>query len=162
MKKNIVILGINYEFNLKVAQELSECIDMYFLDVEEFINYSLFSKVEMLQKCGVEYMTKQENSAVKSCAEFEKTIICIPHLYFFRDNMYKNFIQDSYIIYLYFSKDELDKMQNVSKTFEVDMIAFEDRNIDFEKVCNKKIDTLEKDCDAIVKEIINLRGEYEY
>ena len=162
MKKNIVILGMNYKYNLNIGELLSQSTDMYFLDVEEFINYRLISKIEMLEKCGIDYLTKQENTAVKSCAEFEKTIICMPYTYFFRDKMYQNFLQNSYLIYLYFSKDAMEKSQDASKTFDVDMLVFEERNADFLKVCNKKIDVDSKDIDTVVNEIINLRGEYEY
>ena len=39
---------------------------MYFLDVEEFVNYNLFSKNDMLQKCGIDYLTKQEIKQIAS------------------------------------------------------------------------------------------------
>ena len=135
---------------------------MYFLDVEELVNYNLFSKTEMLEKCGIEYLTKQETAVVKSCAEYENTIMCMPYSYFFRDDMYVNFTNNSYIIYLYFSKENLSKKQNLSKVFDVDMIVFDKRNDDFNRICNKKINVSNKKNETIINEILNLRGEYEY
>lgn len=162
MNKNIIIIGIDYKYNLNIAQLLSESIDMYFLDVEELVNYNLFSKSEMLEKCGIEYLTKQETSVIKSCADYENTIMCMPYSYFFRNKMYTNFLDNSYIIYLYFSKKTLLKKKDLSKTFNTDMIVFEERDNNLNNICNKKINVSNKKNETIVNEILSLRGEYEY
>ena len=162
MNKNIIIIGIDYKYNLNIAQLLLENVDMYFLDVEELVNYSLFSKSEMLKKCGIEYLIEQETSVVKSCADYENTIMCMPYSYFFRNNMYTNFLENSYIIYLHFSKEALLKKKNLSKTFNTDMIVFEERDENLNKVCNKRINVSNKKNETIINEILSLRGEYEY
>lgn len=159
--KNIVILGIDYEYNTHIAELLTRSLDMYFLDVNNYINYSLFSRMDMLNKCGIEYVNRQENLVVKSCADFENTVMCIPYSNFFRDDIYKDFLDKSYIVYLYFSKEKLNEKDGISDTFEIDLIAFNERNQKMSDLCNKKISVSNKKDDTIIKELLNLRGEYE-
>ncbi len=159
--KNIVILGIDYEYNIHIAELLTKSLDMYFLDVNHYLSYSLFSRSEMLAKCGLEYLNRQENLVVKSCADFENTIMCIPYNNFFREEIYKNFLEKSYIIYLYFSKEKLQEKQCSSNDLGVDLLVFDDRNNKINNICNKKICIGNKKDNTVINEILNLRGEYE-
>lgn len=161
MKTNIVILGLDYEYNLDIAQLLADKTSLYFLDVKQYLNYSLFSRQEMEAKCGIDYLIKQENSVVKSCADFENTIICMPYMYFFRDNIYQRFFDNCEIIYLYFSKQKLQKIaynNSSDNTLAIDILAFEDRNADINKISNIKVCVSNKNKQTVVKEILNNLG----
>ena len=161
MNKNIVILGFDYRYNISIAELLNQSLDMYFLDVNQYVNYALFSKSEMLEKCGIEYLNTQENKAIKSCAEFENTIMCIPNIYFFRSDNYKLFKENSFIVYLYQSKEKL--LRKVKKEdFSADLLIFEDKDNELNNICNKKIIITNKKKESVVNEILKSRGEYEY
>ena len=158
MKSNIVIVGLDYEYNLKVSKSLAELTDLYFLDVKEYINYALFSRSDMLEKCGVEYLEKQETSAIKGCSNFENSIICIPCEYFLKNHMYENFYEGSHIIYLYFSKSKLKKVAETIKEdsyLPIDLIVFEDRDLELKNVSNLKICVGNKTIKTVANEIIN-------
>ena len=161
MKSNIVIIGLDYEYNINIGQALSNVTDMYFLDVLEYINYSLFSREEMLDKCGIEYLEQQENSAIKSCSNFENTVMCIPYQYFFRNENYKLFQQSCFIIYLHFSKEKLLTVfkKLSSSTLTVDLIAYNDREGNLCKVADKKIIVGNKQQKTIINEILKLVRE---
>lgn len=158
MKSNIVIVGLNYEYNLDLSKSLSELTDLYFLDVREYINYTLFSRNDMLEKCGVEYLEKQEKSAIISCSNFENSIICIPSEYFVKDHMYENFKANSHIIYVYFS---INKLEKISQKFDeysflpINLIAFKDRDLELKNVSNLKICVGNKNLKTVANEIIN-------
>ncbi len=153
--KNIVILGLDYEYNIKVGKTLSDNLGMFFLDFKEYVEYNLFSTKDMLEKCGKEYLLKQEKKCVESASEFENTVICMPYSYFFEQNAYKLF-KSAYKVYVYFSKNKLSKLYS-GDTRAVDLIVFSDRDKDLTnvsdlKLCvgNKKITTL---CQDISKKI---------
>ena len=154
MKTNIVVIGLDYEYNLKIGKLIADKINLYFLDVLQYINYSLFSIKDIIEKFGIEYLERKENSVVSSCAEFENTVICIPYMYFFRNNQYERFLNNSNIIYLEKQIKNIDT-KNLEDTLLIDLIAKEDRILDFEKVCNKKITTKNKNEEDIVNEVIN-------
>ena len=78
MIKNVVIIGLNYEYNIEIAQSVADSLEAYFLNGDEYVNYQLQNKKNMKELCGVEYLKAQENKAIKGCAEFENSIITIP------------------------------------------------------------------------------------
>ena len=89
--ENIVILGLDYEYNLKIGKILSDSLGMFFLDFKDYVEYSLFSTKDMLEKCGVEYLEKQQKKCLMSASEFENTVLCIPYNYFFEQDNNKLF-----------------------------------------------------------------------
>lgn len=163
MRNVIILLGLNYEYNVEIGQLVAQKSDLYFLDAKEYINYNLFSRKDMLEKCGIDYLQNQENSVIKSCADFENTIIAMPYMYFFRNKMYNNFLDKSYIVYLNFSYNKLKSLSNnVSddSMLDLNLLAFDDRNDDMKKICDVKINVSNKKKETIVNEILNFyRGE---
>ena len=155
MKKNIVILGFNYEYNIEIAQNISQFFDMYFLDVDRFVEYQLQSRPIMGELCGVDYLEKQENKVLKTCTEFEKTVMTIPANYFLRNEMYKNF-SNSIIIYLYFSKSKLKKLcdsQKASSFLLTDIITFEEKDKEIKNIIDAKFEIKNKSQHTVVCEI---------
>ena len=161
MNKNIVILGLDFEYNIHIAELLVKSLDMYFLDVNHYLSYSLFSRSEMLQKCGLEYLTNQENNILRACADFENTIMCIPYTFFFRNEIYKDFLENSYITYVYFSKEKLKDCCSETNTLDIDLLVFEDRDMEMKRIANKVICVSNKKDKTVVNEILSLRSEYE-
>ena len=48
MKNKIIIVGLNSEFNRILAKGLADETQGYYLDIEDYINYSLFSDKSLL------------------------------------------------------------------------------------------------------------------
>lgn len=100
LKKNIVnllIVSLDDKFSKNVAKELSDRLDMYYVDTKEMIAYELINPKEILQKCGYEYLKSREKNVIKSISNFENTIISISF------DIYKEYFDlfnKSIIIYL--------------------------------------------------------------
>ena len=162
MINNVVIIGLNYEYNIEIAQSVAGSLEAYFLDGDEYVNYQLQNKKNMEELCGVEYLKLQENKAIKGCAEFENSIITIPSHYFLRDSQYTNF-SNSLVIYIRFSKDKLTKQ---SKTGFVDefivpnLLTYTQKDAELENLAkytinvrNKKKSTIENEIKMCLEEI---------
>ncbi len=152
--KNIVILGLDYEYNLKIGKLLSDSLGMFFLDFKEYVEYSLFSTKDMLEKCGVEYLEKQQKKCLISASEFENTILCIPYGYFFEQDANKLF-ESTEKFYIYFSKNKLSKIEDAD-TLKVDLMVFSDRDLQLSNACNHKICVGNKKLETVEGEIMKI------
>ncbi len=152
--ENIVILGLDYEYNLKIGKILSDSLGMFFLDFKDYVEYSLFSTKDMLEKCGVEYLEKQQKKCLMSASEFENTVLCIPYNYFFEQDNNKLF-ESAQKFYIYFSKNKLSKIVD-NDTLSVDLMVFSDRDFELNKACNHKIKVANKKIETVKCEILKI------
>lgn len=162
MIDNVVIIGLNYEYNIEIAQSIADSFGLYFLNCDEYINYQLQNRKDMEELCGVEYLRTQENKAVKSCSEFENSIITIPSHYFLRDNQYTNF-SHSLIIYIKFSKEKLIKQSKLGFVDEFivpNLLTFEQNNFELERISKFIISVRNKKKSTIEDEIKKCLEEY--
>lgn len=161
MKINIVIIGLNYEYNLDISNMLADKTGMFLLDVNQYLNYSLLSRKNMEEVCGIEYLESQENAVIKSCAEFENSVICMPAMYFLRNEQYKNFDR-SVIIYIRHTKPSLEKVNDTQSQYysalPVDLINFKDRDSELKSISYLTVNVTNKKKDTIVKEILTRLG----
>ena len=158
MESNIIVIGLDYKYNLMIGKCLADAMSLYFLDADEYVNYALFSRKDMQEKCGIAYLEKQENSAINSCLEFENTVITLPYLYLSRNKSNKKFKNNATIVYLYFSKENLTKKINsnsFSETLSIDVIAFDDRDKELTDMCDIKIYVRNKKKNTVLKEILD-------
>lgn len=152
--ENIVILGLDYEYNLKIGKILSDSLGMFFLDFKDYVEYSLFSTKDMLEKCGAEYLEKQQKKCLMSASEFENTVLCIPYNYFFEQDNNKLF-ESAQKFYIYFSKNKLSKIVDAD-TLSVDLMVFSDRDYELNKACNHKIKVANKKIETVKCEILKI------
>lgn len=153
MKNKIIIVGLNYEFCKSVANQLADDGGAFFLDVEDYLSYSLFDRNAMKEKCGIEYLIKQEQKAIKDCFEFENAVINFPYEYFCTEEIYLLFKQNSIVIYLKHSKQTLEKLnQNESPS---NTICYNERNKTLSQISDFIISVGNKKQSTIVKEIID-------
>lgn len=158
MKSNILIVGLDSNFNRELGYELSLATSLYFLDVEDYILYSLQDPDKMLSQCGVEYLTKQENSVVRSCADFENTIIYIPFEYYNRNNAYNLFIETCNIFYIKFTEENIQNLEE--RDFEViNSIAYEDYDKILSKTSTYVIDANDKTMEEVRDLVLAKLGE---
>ena len=81
---------------------------------------------------------------------------CIPCDLFLRNQNFEKFKTTSNIVYLYFSQERLTNLINDSNDnniAKVDLLVFEDRNNDLQKICDIMIKISNKKSQTIVKEI---------
>ncbi|MBQ3494074.1 MAG: hypothetical protein IJA69_01520 [Clostridia bacterium] len=158
MKNKIIIVGLNSEFNRILAKGLADETQGYYLDIEDYINYSLFDKAQMQQKCGLEYMKKQEKNAIASCVDYENSVLYFPFEYFIFENNYKAFQSSSIMFYIKFSEQTLI---NKNKTFkdndkiDLPLICFKENDEQLTQICDYTINVGKKSEKTIIKEIIN-------
>lgn len=119
-------------FKKKVAKTLADKLELYYVDVLDFMEFNLINLSEVLSTCGVEYLNKIERKTIKDVASFENTVITteLGHLTD-KDNV-DALKADSYFVYLRFDKDfyskQITKCQNVEEVsaLKVGEIVFDE------------------------------------
>ena len=153
MKNKIIIIGLDYEFAKSVANLLADESDAFFLDVDDYISYSLFDRNAMKEKCGIEYLIKQEQKAIKDCLDFENAVINFSYEYFCTNEIYSLFKPSSIVIYLKQSKQTLaPKLSNETPT---NIICYNERNKMLTQISDFVVNVGNKKQTTIIKEIIN-------
>lgn len=160
MKTNVALIGLNYEYLCKLGELLCKNSDLYFLDVKGYVEYMLFSRKDMLEKCGKEYLQKQEHSALKSILDFENSIIAVPTSYAVNDKFISDLKNTSFVVFLKDTKENLSKVNlslPLDKKMDIDLIVYEDRNYDFSRLADLTIEIDKIDIDKVAKQILAKR-----
>ena len=74
---SILIVSLNKEIGNVLSSQLANVLSMHFADCKELIEYDLFDSGAILEKCGIEYLTKREKSVVRGIATYEKSVIFV-------------------------------------------------------------------------------------
>ena len=109
MKSNILLVGLDYDFIKNVANELANKFDMFFLDVNDLIEYNLIDTKNVKVTCGVEYFEKVEKKIALSVAEYENTVINFPYSLFLNANFANILSQRALTIFIKMDKETLVK-----------------------------------------------------
>jgi shikimate kinase len=108
----IVICGLNDKLNFQVGKMLSDSLDMFFLDLEKFIEYDVVNKEDIIEKVSLEYLSELEKKSVKHVASFENTVIAASYNCFVINKNYDYFKNKSIIIYLRQTKSQIENSQS--------------------------------------------------
>ena len=114
MKPNLVVVGVEYEFNKKLCIYLADKLDMFFVDVKELIEYDLVNSKEALLRCGKEYIEKEERKTVRNVSEYENTVVNIPYDLFVNNRDF-------------FKNNNINIFIKPFKVDDIDMLVMEDR-----------------------------------
>lgn len=117
---SILITSLNKEIGQVLSSQLANVLGMHYADCKELIEYDLFDSGAILQKCGIEYLTKRERSVIRDIATYENSVIFVE--YDIYKNNYELLRKIHPSIYLKCAKRKL------SKTEPINEIAFEDRD----------------------------------
>lgn len=109
MKNNILLVGLDYEFVKSVANDLAKRLDMFFLDVNDLIEYNLIDAKNVKVKCGVEYFEKVEKKIALSVREYENTVINFPYTLFLNANFSNLLSERATTIFIKMDKETLVK-----------------------------------------------------
>ena len=135
MKTNIVFICELDNYSKNVAKLLSEKLEMFYVSVDEMVEFELGDEQHILKTlgstAGQKYIEDCEDRVVKNVAGFENTVICInPATMFTRDNLEK-LKETSYTVYLQISPQYFPvraKFSNDAYDKEFNDISFTDRD----------------------------------
>lgn len=140
MKSNIIVVGLNYDFSKCVAKELSNFFDMFFLDANDLIEYSLIDAKNMQLICGIEYYEKEKRKIIVGINQYENTIVNIPHNILLEGDTILKLRQNAIIIYLEISKSLIEKEQSKNGNFTTETIAYKELNFLLKQKADVSID----------------------
>ncbi len=145
---NLLLVSLDEKFCKSISKELSTRLDMYNCDCKELIVYDLIDPKDVLDKCGIEYFKKRENSVLNNCANFENTIITIDFQLF---KEYFNLFNNSLIIFIFvknklnfkvINKIDFDYRNNFLKEKSDIIIPVDKKNINL--ICDNIIENLKE------------------
>ena len=138
MKSNILLVGLDYDFVKSVANELANKFDMFFLDVNDLIEYNLIDTKNVKVTCGVEYFEKVEKKIALSVTEYEKTVINFPYSLFLNANFSNVLSKRALTIFIKMDKETLAK-ENFKKgqnKLSIEILTSDELN----KLLEEKVD----------------------
>ena len=152
LKTNLTIICLNNRYGKNLAKRVADSLDMFFVNIEDILEYNLIND-DMLKSAGKDYFEKKEGKAVKGLSTYENSLFCGNFTLFSKGNNIDVFKKNSYLIYIYFTKDALEKFDKTNDGFE-QMVAFEQEN----EFCEQNADIVIKsteDEDFDLQEIQN-------
>lgn len=175
LKFNLILVSLFDSDIKKLSLLITSETDLYYLNVEELIDYSLPEKSKVVDICGIDYMEKQERKIVSSINQYENTLISMDYETFSRNlkNIDRN---KNKIIYLQVSKNQInEKLESIklvsepknrytkksilSSKLSKTLLVFEERDKLIKKNCDLTfkydIFNIEKTANLIVKMIKN-------
>ncbi len=135
MKTNMAIICLLDNYSKNVSKLLSERLEMYYVNVEEMVQFELGDQQHILktlgEKEGKKYIEKCEERVVKNVTSFENTIICINPTPMFSNKNFERIIETCYVVYLQISPKFFEQRCKFSGDYideELANIAFTDRD----------------------------------
>lgn len=118
MKTNIALICLLENYATEVAELLSEKLEMFFVNIEEMVEFELGDaehiNATLGDKEGAEFIKKCEDKVVNNVAGFENTVICLSPDTLFSNQNYEILSQTSYIIYLQIAPKFFEKRAKYS------------------------------------------------
>lgn len=136
MKQGICVLGLYKNLTTKVSQNLAKKLDMFYLDVDELVEYELMNPSFIEAQCGKEYLLKLQRNNVKRASSFENSLLTMNYT-LLNDHVNLANIKDKcLIIFLELSKVNYEKKIKSEKKNKLKNILeayiFDERN----SICN--------------------------
>lgn len=158
MSGNIVLIGLDYNMTKTLAKMLSAELGMFYLDVNDLINYNFSNQKDAEKKLGLEYYNSQVEKICKSVCNYEGTIANMPAELFLRENIHSCIKQKCVIIFINVSKDVLTKaneQKSADKKNDINILT----HGELTKILSKRSDVVVKfngkDCASCIKDIKN-------
>ena len=148
LKSNILLVGLEEQFNKKLSKKLSGELCMQYVNVRELVEYELVDKDGVLEKGGIDYYKKCERRALKRAASFENTVIDVSYNFF--TNNFGVFENSAIKLYIRFPKELLGLKKN-----DLSEISFEDRDNWLVKCSDFVILNTKKDIKSCICNIYN-------
>lgn len=142
-------MGIDYEFTGIIATKISEITDMFFLDVNKLVEYSLIDVKNVEVVCGANYLNNQKKIIAQSVAKYENTASNFPHSLFLARGVSTKLKQSCVVMYIKLPKTKIKKIDSLDK------IVFEEIDELLQKKADITIDIKSKNIDECVDMVVN-------
>lgn len=108
---NIVLVGLDSDYIQKVAQQLAEQFDMYYLDSMELYRFDIspYTLSFVLKKYGMEYFREKQTDTMKYVASFSNTIITVESGALLYQKNLDILTKDAIIVYIKIDENKLYK-----------------------------------------------------
>ena len=165
MKTNITLICFESEFTKEIAHAMSNELELYYVDIADLLQFNFINLQDVLAKCGIDYLKKLENEAIKNVSTFENTIITSPINILLENQNIINLKNSSIIIYLKLSQKTLTTMSkklddNKSKALQVDLLAYDSRDKYFMANSDIVVNILSNNVNSAVKKVIKAINKY--
>ena len=144
-KQSILIVCLNSNIGQEVAHTLADNLNMLFANCRDIVNYEVFDSKSVIEKCGLEYFQKKEQSAIKHISKYENSVIFVDYEYFLKG--YNYFINNCNFVYIKIKKKQL------SVDDDINFLAFEERDKELEQNCEFVV-TVKSNTEKTVNEIL--------
>lgn len=107
MKTNITLICLLPNYSKNVSKLLGEKLDMFYVDVDEMVEFELGDVEHIMQslgsKDGRKYIRESETRVVKNVSSFENTVITMNPMRMFSNRNLGRITKGSYVVYLQIS-----------------------------------------------------------
>lgn len=155
LKTNIVLVSLCNDMTKYVSKRLAKKMEMYYLDTDELLKYSLQNEGDIKNLCGEQYLIDLKKKVLSNIFDYDSSLIYLPFALFIENDFAKKLKKNSNIVYLSLEKEDYKSIltggkKKLSKDKNVEFIAYDIRN----EFCNKN-------CDVCVK-LSSPSFEYAY
>lgn len=121
--KKILLLSLSNKFGEEIGVKLTHDLNVFYLNIDGFIEYSLLDSEKMLLTCGQKYYIEREQQALKTCLAFENMFFfCSYDVFVNNEQFFQNFEK----LYLALPLEELKKYDD--SDLVINTLAFEERD----------------------------------
>lgn len=135
MKTNIAFICLLENYAKNVAKILSEKLEMFYVDVEEMVQFELGDaehvRSTLGDEAGAKYIHECETKVVKNVTTFDNTIIVIRPEHMFDGDNFDKIASTSYVVYLQISPKYFEQRCKYSGDYvdeSLTDIAFSERD----------------------------------
>jgi shikimate kinase len=131
LKTNITLLLPLNHYKKKLASMVAKKLGMFFVDLEELLQFELLDLKKALSVNGKNYIEVQENKLVQRVCSYSNAFITLNTTVFLREKNLKQLKEHTLIVYFELTKPNYLKLLKKEKTgdaFELDKTLFEERN----------------------------------
>lgn len=160
MKKNITIVCLNDNIRIDCAREFAKANQMFFLDVDDLLDFELIDRKMVSIKYGDECLTKLEKECMERVANYENCVYSVScDLFLANDNRF--FLEDTEIVYLETHLENIDLKKVKNKTEREKIMQNLEISQNINDYLKNTVKNVVKDADLkttseIVQEISNL------
>lgn len=150
MKSNLTLIALNPEFKKNIAKKLAEVLEMFYVDINEFIKYDIIDVNTVIKTAGLEYYNKLETKAVSTISSYENTLSTLTLSTFFSNDNFKILKETSVFIYIRLKHSD----------FKAELLKERPKSAKYENLLNEKVfyerdAVLKSLCDIVID--INFR-----
>lgn len=121
MKTNIALICLLDNYNKEIASLLSEKLEMFYVNIDEMVEFELGDSEHILSALGdeegLDYIKKSEDKIIKNVSSFENAIISLNPTTMFSNQNFDIITKTSYVVYLQISPQFLRHVPNIQPMF---------------------------------------------